>query len=142
MVRTFLQQNVGSKPRHNNLTTDVVCPSSHSDMSHLVCKLTPPPRGSAASEMSPTSFLISEEARSPLKRKAHLRRLSTGMAKKLRLDPSAIEEDLTITMYHERTQALIPDDRKQIHVHIPFADEIERIQNKLQVFHKSIVISS
>jgi len=67
-----------------------------------------------------------------LKRKAHLKRLSTGMAKRLRLDPSAVQEDLTITMYYERTQALIPDDRKQLHVHIPFADEIERIQNKLQ----------
>ena len=92
--------------------------------------------------MSPASFLISEEAISPLKRKAHLKRLSTGMAKRLRLDPSAVQEDLTITMYYERTQALIPDDRKQIHVHIPFADEIERIQDKLQVFHKYIVVSS
>ena len=64
------------------------------------------------------------------------------MAKRLRLDPSAVQEDLTITMYYERIQALIPDDRKQIYVHIPFGDEIERIQNELQVFHKYIVISS
>ena len=135
MVRTFFKQNLASNPRYNNSTTEV-CSRSHLDMSHLVCKLTPPPKGSAASKMSPASFLNSEEAISPLKRKAHLKRLSTGMAKRLRLDPSAVQEDLTITMYYERTQALIPDDRKQLHVHIPFAEEIERIQNKLQVFHK------
>ena len=92
--------------------------------------------------MSPASFLISEEAILPLKRKAHFKRLSTGMAKRLRLDPSAVQEDLTITMYYERTQALIPDDRKQIHVHIPFEDEIERIQDKLQVFYKYIILST
>jgi len=110
-------------------------------MSHLVCKLTPPPKGSAASEMSPASFLTSEEAISPLKRKAQIRRLSTGTAKRLRLDPSAVKEDLTMTMYCERTQALMPDDREQIHVHIPFADEIERIHNRFQVFHKYIVVN-
>lgn len=60
------------------------------------------------------------------------------MAKKLRLDPAATKEDLTITMYHERTQALMPDDREQIHVHIPFEDEIARVQNKVQVCHKYI----
>ena len=141
MLRTFFKQNLASNPRHNNLTTEV-CPSSHLDMSHLVCKLIPPPKGSAASKTSPASFLISEEAISPLKRKAHLKRLSTGMAKRLRLDPLAVQEDLTITMYYKRTQALIPDDRKQIHVQIPFADEIEPIQNKLQLFYKYIVVSS
>ena len=31
----------------------------------------------------------------------------------------------------ERTQAVIPDDHKQIHIHIPFADEIERLQDKV-----------
>ncbi len=111
-------------------------------MLHLVCKLTSPPKGSAASKMSPASFLTSEETISPLKRKAHFRRLSTGMAKRLRLDSSAVKEDLTITMYHERTQALMPDDREQIHVLIPFEDEIERIQNRLQVFHRYIAVSS
>ena len=79
---------------------------------------------------------------SPLKRKAHIRRLSTGMAKRLRLNPSAVQEDLTITMYYKRIQALIPDDRKQIYIHIPFGDEIERIHNELQVFYKYIVVSS
>jgi len=90
--------------------------------------------------MSPASFLTSEETISPLKRKAHFRHLSTGMAKRLRLDPSAMKEDLTITMYHERTQALMPDDREQIHIHIPFADEIKLVQNNLQVLHKYFII--
>lgn len=100
------------------------------------------PKGSAASNMSPTSFLTSEEAISPLKRKAHLRRLSTGMAKKLRLDPSAATEDLTMEMYHERTKALLPDDREQVHVLIPFEDEFERFRHRLQVFHRYIAVSS
>lgn len=85
--------------------------------------------------MSPASFLTSEEAISPLKRKAGFRRLSTGIAKRLQLDPSAIKEDLTMTMYCERTQALMPEDREQIHVHIPFGEEIERIQHRMQVFY-------
>lgn len=67
--------------------------------------------------------------------KAGFRRLSTGMAKRLQLDPSATKEDLTMTMYCERTHALMPEDREQIHVHIPFGEEIERIQHRMQVFY-------
>jgi len=63
------------------------------------------------------------------------------MAKRLQLDPSAVKEDLTITMYSERTRALMLDDCEQLHVDIPFADEIERIENKLQVFHKYIIVN-
>lgn len=63
------------------------------------------------------------------------------MAKRLRLDPSADTEDLTIEMYHERTQALLPDDREQIHVLIPFEDEIERFQSRLQVSHRHVAVS-
>lgn len=75
------------------------------------------------------------------KEKAHFRRLSTGLAKRLRLDPSAVKEDLAITMYYEHTQALMPDDCEQILVCIPFEDEIERIHDRFQVLHKYIVVS-
>jgi hypothetical protein len=107
-------------------------------MSFLVVKLTPPKKGCAAADMSPASYLVSEQAISPLKRKAHFRQISSGTAKKLRLDPIAHKDDLTITMYHERTKALMPEDRQQIHIHIPFQDEIERCQHKIQVCHKIV----
>ena len=95
---------------------------------------TPPSKGFAASTMSPALFLASEEAISSVKRKAHFRRFSTEMAKRLRLDPSTVKEDLTITMYHERTQTLLPVDREQFHVLIPFEDKIEQIKNRYRCF--------
>lgn len=74
---------------------------------------------------------------SPLERKCHFRRLSSKTLKKLRLDPGPITDDSTITIYHERTQALMPEDREKIHVHIPFEGELEQIQ-ELQVFYQDI----
>lgn len=102
-------------------------------MRYLVGKLTPPAKGSKASEMSPKSFLASEEAMSPLKRKARFKRLNKDMTKKFRLDPSIEDGDFTIAVYYARTQALLPNDREKLHVHIPFEAEIERIQGILRV---------
>ena len=93
------------------------------NMAHLVCKLTPR-KGSEMSKKSPNDFLTSAEAMSPLKRKAHFRRLSSESLKRFRLDPASMVEDSTITIYHERTQALMPEDRDRIHVHIPFEDRM------------------
>lgn len=89
------------------------------------------------SKKSPNDFLTSAEAMSPLKRKAHFRRLSSEALKKFRLDPEPVIEDSTITIYHERTQALMPEDRDKIHVHIPLEEELKQIQ-KLQVFYQDI----
>ena len=47
-------------------------------------------------------------------------RLSSESLKKFRLDPAPVIEDSTITIYHERTQALMPEDQDKIHAHIPF----------------------
>ncbi|KAL8653489.1 MAG: hypothetical protein Q9210_002066 [Variospora velana] len=98
-------------------------------MAHLVCKLTPPRKGSEMSQKSPNDFLTSAEAMSPLKRKCHFRRLSSESLKKLRLDPAPVIGDSTITIYHERTQALMPEDRGKLHVDIPFEWELEQVQS-------------
>lgn len=87
------------------------------------------------SHKSPNDFLTSAEAMSPLKRKAHIARLSSETLKKLRLDPAPVIDDLTIAIYHERTQALMPEDRDKIHIHVPFEGELEQIRD-LQVFHQ------
>ena len=92
--------------------------------------------------MSPQSFLASEEAISPLKRKAHFRRLNKSMTKRFRLDPSVQEEDSTIAIYHARTQALMPNDRGKLHVHIPSEAEVERIQGTIQVINEYIALHS
>ncbi|KAL8856716.1 MAG: hypothetical protein Q9178_006673 [Gyalolechia marmorata] len=76
-------------------------------MAHLVCKLNPPRKGSEMSQKSPNDFLTSAE---------------------LRLDPAPVIRDSTITIYHERTQALMPEDRGKLHVHIPFEGELEQIR--------------
>lgn len=70
---------------------------------------------------------------SQLKRKAHFKRLNKDMTKRFRLDPSIEDGNITIADYHTRTQALLPNDRAKLHVHIPFEAEIERIQGILRV---------
>lgn len=112
-------------------------PRLHANMAYLVCKLTPPRKGSEMSHKSPSDFLTSAEAMSPLKRKAHFSRLSSESLKKFRLDPAPVLGDSTITIYHERTQALMPEDRDKIHVQIPFESELEHVR-ELQVFHQDI----
>ena len=101
----------------------------HATMAYLVCMLTPPSKGSAMLETSPRTFLTSAEAMSPLKRKAYFRRLSTESMKKFRLDTAPESGDLTIALYHERTQAQMPEDREKLHVQIPFDIELSRIQD-------------
>lgn len=76
-----------------------------------------------------------------LKRNFHLRRLSTRIVKRLRLDSSAIKEDLIVTPYHERTQVLMPDDREHFHVLISIEDKMKCISNRLQLFHRYIAVS-
>jgi hypothetical protein len=83
-------------------------------MPDLVCKLTPPPKGS-------------------IKRKSNFRHISSDIRKRLRLDPSTIDEDIDIAMYHERTQSMLPVDREQLHVLIPFEEELERVKNRVKV---------
>ena len=95
-------------------------------MAFLTCKLTPP-KGPRLSNLSPSEFLTSTEAMSPLKRKAHLSRLSAESLKRIRLDPAPCAEDTTIGVYHERIQLLIPEDREKLHVCIPFERELGRI---------------
>ncbi|KAI4166709.1 MAG: hypothetical protein LQ343_007815 [Gyalolechia ehrenbergii] len=97
-------------------------------MAPLVCKLTPPRKGSEMSQKSPNDFLTSAEAMSPLKRTCPFRRLSSESLKKLRLEPAPVIGDSPITIYHERTQALMPEDRGKLHVHIPFEGELEQIR--------------
>lgn len=89
------------------------------------------------SQKSPNDFLTSAEAMSPLKRKCHFKRLSSESLKKLRLDPAPIKGDTTITMYHERTQDLMPEDRDKLHVLCPFEGELGQIR-ELQVFYQDI----
>ena len=91
--------------------------------------------------MSPKEYLTSAEAMSRLKRKALFRRLSSESLKKLRLDPAPAIEDSTITIYHERTQALMPEDRDKVHIHIPFEEELEQIR-ELQVLFRQDFYSS
>lgn len=52
-------------------------------------------------------------------------------------DPAPVIGDLTITIFHERTQALMPENRGNIHIHIPFEGDLEQIR-ELQVFHQDI----
>ena len=96
----------------------------HLSMASLTIKLTPPPKGSHLSNMSPSTFLTSKEAMAPLKRKAHFNHLSSDSRKKLRLDPAPVSGDSTITIYHERTQALMSDDRDKLHIGLPFEAEL------------------
>ena len=96
-------------------------------MAFLVCILTPP-KSPRMSNLTPSEFLTSVEAMSPLKRKAHFSRLSSESLKKIRLDPAPEKEDSTITEYHERIQLLLPQDRDKLHIHIPFEKELGRIQ--------------
>ncbi|KAL8965241.1 MAG: hypothetical protein Q9197_006608 [Variospora fuerteventurae] len=80
------------------------------------------------SQKSPNDFLTSAEAMSPLKRKCHFKRLSSESLKKLRLDPAPELGDSTITIYHERTEAMMPEDRAKLHVLVPFEGELKQIQ--------------
>ena len=72
----------------------------------------------------------------PLKRKARFTHLNAGYRKKLRLDPAPVLGDSTITIYHERTQALMPDDRDKIHVCMPFEEELDEFKVFYQDGHK------
>ena len=105
-------------------------------MAYLLCKLTPPPKGSMLLDKSPQSFTTSAEAMSPLKRKAHFRRLSSESMKKFRLDLTPEPTDSTMAVYLERTQALMPKDREKLHIQIPFDQDLLGIRD-LQVIFKN-----
>ena len=96
-------------------------------MVFLVCELTPPRKGLELANLTPTAFLLSEDAMSPVKRKAHFKRLSTEDLKKFKLDPMPEAEDVTIMLYHKRIQAQMPKDREKLQVQIPFDDVLSRI---------------
>ncbi len=81
------------------------------------------------SNLTPSEFLTSTEAMSPLKRKAHLSRLSSESLKRIRLDPAPRTEDSTIIEYHERVRLLLPEDRDKLHICISFEKELGQIQD-------------
>lgn len=99
-------------------------------MAFLVCKLTPPRKGSEMLELTPSAFLSSEKAISPLKRKAHLNRLSSETLKRFRLDLEPITEDSTIIgCIYNRTQALLSKDRDKFYTYIPFEWELGQVRD-------------
>lgn len=53
------------------------------------------------------------------------------MTKKFKLDPSVEQDDITISAYQERVQALLPKYRKSLHVAIPLEAEFDRIRKRL-----------
>lgn len=81
------------------------------------------------SNLTPSEFLTSAEAMSPLKRKAHFSRLNSESLKRFRLDPAPRTEDSTITEYHQLVRLSLPEERDKLHVSIPFEEELEGIRD-------------
>ena len=52
------------------------------------------------------------------------------MTKKLKIDSSIQERDTTMTVYQERVESLLPNDRQNLHISIPFETELERMQKR------------
>ena len=73
----------------------------------------------------------------PLKRIAGFTHLNSESQKRLQLDPAPLPEDKTITMYYERTKAMMPNDREKLHVSIPFEDELYEFEVFYQDVHSS-----
>jgi hypothetical protein len=68
----------------------------------------------------PADFMVSVETISSLKRKTRFPSITTAHAKRFRLDPSLIPEDVSIDHYYNRINEVLPGDRPKIQVMIPF----------------------
>src|SRR5204863_5644941 len=97
-------------------------------MLELLVQLTPPSKGSTRQNMSPTSFLISSETISPVKRKAHLPSVTLNQAKRFRLNPAPRANDKTIEQYHQRVSEALLEDQSKLQVAIPFDQTWVEIQ--------------
>jgi hypothetical protein len=94
-----------------------------------------PPRRPFQIVLSPTAFLQTMSTQESLKRKMLLVETNDydSDLKRVRLDPEPTVEDKSIGDYHVRSCALLPQDRQQLRVLIPFESPWKNMIDRLTV---------
>ena len=101
----------------------------------LAVDLTPPSKRPELA-LSPNSFLQMSSTQEYLKRKMLLADEENNYdvdPKRARLDPEPSIEDTTIEKYHVRTHGLLPQDRQQLRVSVPYETSWLKIKGQLGV---------
>ncbi|KAN0080660.1 hypothetical protein V8E54_003864 [Elaphomyces granulatus] len=83
----------------------------------LAMKLTPPQKGNLTRKMRPKEFLLSSPVQRKLKRTLNFDNFDT---RRLRLDPTPLDEHTTVEKYHEDAAA---KDRRKMQVLLPFGEQ-------------------
>jgi hypothetical protein len=88
----------------------------------LAVDLTPPRSNSSLSIMTPLEYLTTSSVQNRLKHKLSIEEVDM---KRIKLDPMPVKEDISLGDYYTRVSTLLPEDRKNLHVHYRIDDTME-----------------
>ena len=82
-------------------------------------------------ELCPLDIMKSETVTTALKKRKWSSLLSPEDLKGAYFDPTPLPEETTIAKYHKRIMAQLPQDRKELHLFIPFDKALDAAMDKL-----------